>query len=207
MKERGVVYVAYGERARLALRLAVKSLLEKVNLPVTVIGDHDPRIPGVEFVRFDSESTGRWAKLNMDTLSPYDYTLYLDADTRVMSADIEQGFTALYAGYDLAISPSENQESAFLAHSSPRDRDATRAALFNPDPLQLQAGMLFIANNENTAALFSEWRNEWTAAGGGQDQGALLRALDKTPVRIWLLSLDWNSKHGAIIEHHFGEAR
>jgi len=207
MNKRGIVYVAYGERARLALRQAVKSAHDNTDLPITVIGDHDPHINGVAFARFDSEKTGRWAKLNLDTLSPYPYTLYLDADTCIVSRDIARGFSAIAAGYDIAIAPSENQASDFLSHSTLTDRDRTRVALSNPDPLQLQAGMMFFARNDNTAALFEEWRNEWKAAGGGQDQGALLRALDKAPVKLWLLSLDWNSRHGTIVEHHFGEAR
>jgi hypothetical protein len=159
------------------------------------------------FVKFESETSGRWAKLNIDTLSPYAQTLYMDADTRVMSADIVNGFNVLDCGYDMALAPSENQAGEFLSHSTEDDKNGTRAALINPDPLQLQAGVFFVTFNDATRALWTQWRREWQSAGGGQDQGALLRAMDKAPVKLWLLSFDWNSRHGSIVEHHFGEAR
>lgn len=203
----GIVYIAYGDRARQAVARAVKSAREFTQLPIAVVGDIDPRIDGVQFIGYDSEQTGRMAKLNLDTLSPYEYTLYLDADTRIKSRDICRGFSALAAGYDVAMAHSENQGSEFLSHSTLSDREQTRVALGNPDPLQLQAGVIFFARNEYTSELWSQWRTEWRDAGGGQDQGALLRALDKAPLKLWVLSLDWNSRNGSIVEHHFGEAR
>jgi hypothetical protein len=93
-----------------------------------------------------------------------------------------------------------------LSHSSARDKEATRAALGNPDPLQLQAGVMWIAR-DRCRNLWAAWRAEWQAAGGGQDQGALLRALDKSPVRVFPLPQLWNSRNGAVVEHHFGSAR
>lgn len=204
---RGIVYIAYGDRARRSVARAVESAREFTQLPVAIVGDIDPRIEGAQFIGYDSEHTGRLAKLNLDTLSPYDYTLYLDADTRIKSRDICRGFSILAAGYDVVMAHSENQGIEFLSHSTPTDREQTRVALGNLEPMQLQAGVIFFVKNSETAALWSEWRNEWRNAGGGQDQGALLRALDKAPLKLWVLSLDWNSRNGSIVEHHFGEAR
>ena len=70
--------------------------------------------------------------------------------------------------------------------------------------LQLQGGMMFWRKNERTRAFFQAWREEWER-WKGQDQAALLRALHRTPLKLWLLSNEWNG--GSLIEHRYGAAR
>lgn len=154
----------------------------------------------------DPVTASRLAKLHLDTLSPYRRTLYLDADTLVYSSALLTGFQILADGWDMVIVASGNQGAAFLAHSTPEDAQATRMALGNPEPLQLQAGVMWIHWNAATRQLWQAWRAEY-GKHGDKDQGALLRALDVAPVRLWLLGPDFNSYGGAVIKHRFGEAR
>jgi hypothetical protein len=141
--------------------------------------------------------------VNLDTLSPYELTLYIDADTRV-NGSVTAGFELLESGFDMAIAPSVNQGGTSLMwHIGSDDRRATLDAIGNPLPLQLQAGVMFF-NRLTCAPLFRAWREEWLKFEN-QDQGALLRALHRCPVKIALLGRDWND--GKLIEHHFGRAR
>lgn len=194
---RGVCYVAYGYRAEAEASQAAASLLTwHSSWPVTVI-DRD-RFP-------QQDRGGRWAKLNLDRLSPFEQTLYLDADTRVRG-DLSAGFDVLGDGYDLALVPSSRQGSDLLGNCPPKDRDATSAALGCRELLGLQAGVFFVAWNERTRALWAAWREEWERHRG-MDQAALLRALHRCPVKVWLLGPAYNSIEGVLVEHRFGMAR
>lgn len=183
--------MAAATKARATLHRAVPAL------PITVLS---PPALG------DPLTLSRLTKLNLDTLSPYRYTLYLDADTEVLQPAIMVGAEILQDGCDLVITPSQNQGNDFLAHSTPEDAQATRAALGDLMPLQLQAGVFWVSWNERTRALWQAWRAEY-GQYGQQDQGALLRALEVAPVKIWLLGAAFNSKRGSIVKHNFGRAR
>ncbi len=197
--KRGVVYIAYGWRAAKEAGYSIKALAQHNDLPVTVMGE---RVKGADHVEFDDrESMGRWAKVNLDRLSPYALSLYLDADTRV-HGNISAGFSILQ-DWDIAMSPSKVQGDGILWHVSDEERDATYREL-GYDLLQLQGGMMFWRKNKRTAAFFTAWREEWER-WKGQDQAALLRALHRTPLRLWLLSNEWNG--GSLIEHRYGAAR
>jgi len=73
----------------------------------------------------------------------------------------------------------------------------------SPLQLQLQGGMFFY-HKERCTQFFKLWREEWKH-WKQQDQGALVRALYKIPLRIYLLGYPWNG--GELIEHLFGRAR
>jgi len=195
----GVVYIAYGWRAVKEAGYSIATLRQHNDLPVTVIGE---RVQGAEHVEFDGHnSMGRWAKCNLDRLTPYAHTLYLDADTRI-HGNVSAGFTLLQ-DWDVAMAPSTVQGDGILWHVSEEEREATYAEL-GRHLLQLQGGMMFWRKNERTAAFFQAWREEWER-WRGQDQAALLRALHRTPLRLWLLSNEWNG--GSLIEHRYGAAR
>ena len=195
------MYVAYGPSARRETTYGLDALRRWYDGPVTVVSDEP--LPGARYVTSARIDKGaRWQKLNLDTLSPYVYTLYLDADTRVQG-DIRPAFGLLADGWDVVITASENQQGHWLWHVGEADREATRAAI-GFDGLQLQAGVLGVAWNARTRALWQAWREEWQRFQN-QDQGAFLRALYRNPVRLWLLGRDWNG--GALIAHRFGMAR
>jgi len=196
----GVVYIAYGWRAVKEAGYSIKTLRQHNDLPVTVIGE---RVDGTRHIDYEDQSSlGRRAKVHLCALSPYVYTLYLDADTRVHGS-LSRAFEILGSGWDAAMAPSHVQGDGILWHVSDEERDATRAEL-GRDLLQLQGGMMFWRKNDRTQAFFQAWREEWER-WKGQDQAALLRALHRTPLRLWLLSNEWNG--GALIEHRYGAAR
>jgi hypothetical protein len=201
----GAVYVAYGFNAMTEAIVSINTLLHHNDLPVTVISDRpDAEIAHTRIIQFEDTSRGaRWAKLNIDLLADYDNIVYLDADTR-----IHQSVTPaieMLADWDLIMAASENQGVGVMKHIKPDERNATKEEIGNHLPLQLQAGVMFF-NRNRCAKLFAAWREEWRRYQD-QDQAALLRALHREPVRLWLLSTDWNSARGSIVEHKFGRAR
>lgn len=200
----GVCFVAYGAPAIRELGAALGALRKVADYPVAVLTDEE-RLPyyDIETIHFPRRDQGaRWSKLNLDTLSPFDNTLYLDVDTRVMG-DIFAGFDILADGYDLVIAPSHFQYNAVFRHVEERERAFTFAELETNELLQLQAGVFFFRKSPAMLQLFDTWRAEWERYQG-QDQAALLRALDKSPVKVWLLSYLFNG--GELVQHLFGRA-
>jgi len=197
---RGIVFVVYGLRAQQETAQAVKFLKQHNDLPVVVIGEDMPGLRSIDFPERDS--LGRWAKVNLDNLTPFEYTLYLDADTRV-HGDISAGFDIIKDGWDIAMTPSTVQGSGILWHVDKAEREATFLEL-GQELVQLQGGVMFFRKSTAVSSFFEAWRYEWER-WQGQDQGALLRALHQRPVRLWLLNNEWNG--GALIEHRYGAAR
>jgi len=203
----GCIYVAYGPPALREMRRSIASLWQYADIDVAVIGATGTPLDleGAQLIPFNQPGPGaRWAKLNCDLLAPqsWRHILYLDADTRVLG-DVMPPFAMLDDGFDLVLTPSMNQGADVLNHIGTDDRATTLDALCNPMPLQLQAGVMWF-DRVRCARLFAAWREEWKRYHS-QDQGALLRALDREPVRIHILGREWNG--GSIIEHHFGKAR
>lgn len=187
--------MVYGAKAEIALNRAVECLSHSnPGLPAHVMRD---RVDGLTDVQ-----QSRRAKVTLLDWSPFEQAAYMDADTASYQ-DITTGFDMLDDGFDLILCASNNQGDELLWHVGQDDKASTLEAVRNCEPLQLQAGVFFVARNTRTQALWRAWRDEWERFGN-QDQGALLRALARVPVRMWLLGHPWNSSAGAIIGHHFG---
>jgi len=202
MADRGVLYIAYGSAAEREAGASIQTLKKHCpTLHVNIVGDNPVR-GNPHFYMKQEDKGGRWAKVNLDRISPYDQTLYIDADTRV-HGDLMAGFAILDDGWDIAITTSENQGADWLWHVGDKDRAAT-GQMMGFQSVQLQGGLFYFAKNERVSAFFTEWRKEWERFRG-QDQGALLRAMYASPVRVWLLGRDYNG--GALVEHRFGAAR
>ena len=200
----GVIYVAYGLPARNEAIESIKTLRQHNDLPVAVISDSP--IGGTQHIYMkDSDKGGRMAKLSIDSLSPFDHMLYLDADTRV-NGDITKPFDILADGWDLAICHSIRQGEDVLGNIEPADRVLTAGTIGTANALGLQAGVIYIRKSERISRLFKAWREEWQRFKT-MDQGALLRALAKEPVNIWLLGRTYNGGGKSLIEHRFGMAR
>jgi len=198
----GVVYVAVGPHAVKEATESIRTLRQYHDWPVAVIGDE---IGGTDHIDCPDEGLpGRWPKVNLMRLSPFASTLYLDADTRI-HGKLDVGFRFLADGWDLVIVPSEIQKQP-LHHLDANERDATLLEIGDGFPLMLNTGVMWFRRSERLERFSGEWRLQWRRFRR-HDQGALLRALEKCPVRLWLLGYDFNSRGGAVIDHLFGSAR
>ena len=202
---RGAVYVAYGEAAKCEAVASIASLREHNDLPVFCISDIklDIEIDGC-CIGFPGGKGARWAKLQAEAfVQDWDQFVYIDADTRIRT-DITAGFDILDDGWDIAMTPSANQDDDAFWHIGDDEMSAMINEIGNPYPLQLQCGMMFVKRNERTEELYAAWRDEWLR-WRDQDQAAFIRALHQCPVRLWLLGRPWNG--GAVIAHRFGAIR
>jgi len=208
----GVLYVAYGARARRAATASIASLWQWNDIPVAVISDKPGavNVPDVQTIQFPEQDASdlsdvalsRWAKVNMDRLSPWHHVLYLDADTRVRG-DILQPFRSIEDGFDMAICASSYQGNDAYQHVGDVERAMTLQML--TAPLQYQAGVVYFSR-ERCKPLFRAWRKRWLEFRG-QDQAALSRAMEDEHPRVWLLGRNYNGPAGSLIEHAFGKAR
>jgi len=196
-----MVLVAFGEAARREAAAAVQTVRGACELPVSVIAES--RVARAAHVVCPYQPAVPLAKLHLDELSPYDPTLYLDADTRALKSPAPL-LAAVADGFDMAITPSHRQGSDVLGHVGEDEREFTFEELGCRDVVNLQAGVFAFRKSPAMLALFAAWRAEW-ARYGVQDQAALLRALYHNPVRLWLFGFPFNG--GEVVAHLFGRAR
>ena len=202
----GAVCVAYGVTARREAVASIKALSQRNIMPVVCICDEPLGVAGVtEVVGIPGKRGARWAKLHADKAAPreWDAFVYLDADTRVQ-CDIGAGFDILADGWDVALVASAHQGAELFWHIDASEAGVTLYEIGNAWPLQLQCGVMFVRRNDATAALFETWREEWSR-WQDQDQAAFMRALYRSPVKLWLLGQPWNG--GAVIGHRWGAIR
>lgn len=195
----GVMFVAVGAKAGFHARMALQTLRNyHPKIKVLVVGDQ--KIKGAEFQPFEAiGKPGRWAKVNLDKLSPWDETLFLDADTRIRG-NLSLGFRLLSIGWDFVMVPSRPQGPEFIYHATAEEREYTLDVL-PADPYQLNTGVMWFSKTTRVKRFFAAWRDEWKRYKG-VDQGAFLRALERRPMAVALLGRPYNG--GRMVEHIFG---
>jgi len=221
----GILYMCFGTKAAAEVRKSMASLRNLgVSIPVCVVGDTPVR--GAQFIEWSGESpfdasqrenfqfrAGR-VKPFLVGLTPFERTLYIDADTEFMS-DIVKGFEYLN-DHDLAL--AEELLTLGKLYNKPRagweiniiERDETIKELGgDPERKFLNSGVIFFRKNEQVAALFDAWHCQWLRFQQWDEQLALMRALHQQPVKYKALSVDWNHPHrhlAKIIFHNYGRA-
>lgn len=201
---RGACLIAYGDRAEQEAQHCIESLRNFHNWPCYIasgsIQRHSINIAQPD--DFDNVQKSRWAKVMLDLWSPFEETLYLDADTRVQN-DLSAGFQMLDDGWDMVITPSPQQGNGNMWHIAPDEREATFAAYQCGDVLQLQGGVFWFRKSEAVMRFFEAWRLAWLK-WRHYDQAALLRALRVAPLRLHLLGRPFNG--GSVVVHRHGQA-
>lgn len=221
----GLIYMSFGEKAAAAVRASVKSLRRiGLQIPVCVVGNAP--VQGCEFVEWTGESpfdsrqrhnfqfrAGR-IKPRLYELSPFQRTLYLDADTEFMN-DILPGFKLL-GEYDAAIA-RENLTLHQLYNKklagweiNIQERDATIHELgAGPHVYFLNSGVLFFRKSAATEAAMKRWHEAWLEWQQWDEQLAFMRAFHRTPeAKVKVLEPEWNYPHrlraGIVIFHNYG---
>lgn len=204
---RGVIFSAYGAQAISECLASIRSLKRSnPDLPVCVLTDDTKafRSCAGHVCRVDSDPFGRRAKLSVDLFSPFDFTLYLDADTRV-HLPLDLPFLALEQGFEFVATFSANQgDDWWLVHLTTQWRQATEDFIGYKNA-QAQGGVFAFRKTDNVKAFFENWRKFFSFGDGEHDQDAMQKALHVQPMRAYYLGRDWNG--GAVVHHRYGQAR
>lgn len=209
MADRGALYIAFGERARAQAAQSIRTLRQHApDLPVHVVGDGN--IAGAEVaLRPDQDAGARAYKTAMYTLSPFQQTLYLDADTEVRASP-RAGFDLL--GYvDLVLAQDVTRVLAqnHWPHLVAEEVAATRQALGTDQHMYFNSGVIFFNRNARVERMMAAWSDEWNR-WGKHDQMALLRAIHQHPVRIAPMRECWNTHRAhqvTFVYHKHRQAR
>jgi hypothetical protein len=192
MIDRGVLYIAFGDRAQEQLQVSLRSLQKFApHLAVRVVSDRE--VFGAKtIIRPDVDAGARTYKTQMYSLSPFAQTLFLDVDTELRSSP-QPGFNLL--GYvDLVLGQDTNRNFAtnHWPYLNPDEVKTTAAELGTDHHMYFNDGVVFFNRNPRVEAMMTAWHAEWQR-WKMHDQMALLRAIHKNPVRIAPMRAPWNT--------------
>ena len=216
-KTSGVIYVVFGENAYKAVDISATSLHAICpELPILIVGDY-VRGSYPNFIPWDGENPYRPTNPNqfhflagrvkpfLYDISPWDKTLYVDADTEFQSSPLD-GFDLLNR-YDFMVAKHSSHNIGMLGdHPSPERLETMKELGGCGDIPYPNSGVLFWKKCPASELLFQSWHEEWMRFQGWDEQLALMRAVFKHPIRWLLLPEAWNGenrKEGSIIFHDF----
>jgi hypothetical protein len=191
----GILYVAYGDLAREACTRSIATARAFLpDFPVAVVSDAP--LPDVEHVhvrRPEADVGARTWKTQIYALSPFDETLFLDADTECVSSP-QAGFDLLRLVDVVLVQDCDRRVcERHHANHDPEERTATLAEIgADGDLLYYNSGVIFFKRNARTLNLFTAWYTEWQR-WRKHDQLAFARALYRNPVRIGTMRESWNT--------------
>ncbi|WP_272010745.1 putative nucleotide-diphospho-sugar transferase [Roseovarius sp. ZX-A-9] len=186
---RGVVFVATGARYIACAEAAARSVRRHMpDVPIALFTDAGQlglSLSGVFDPVIELESVHHRSKVDCLMNSPFERTLFLDADIRVLE-DVGELFDLLDR-FDVA-----------MAHAHARNRDATRAvwkyALPDSFP-QFNTGVIAVRRNPQTQALLKNWSDSYKKAGFRKDQVTLRELLWASDLRLATLPPEYNIRY------------
>lgn len=202
----GVLYCATGPKTASLFHVifSAASLREHYDGPITLVTDLPDSSTGepcaaldidVRRVSLDCDGPyrSRYLKTQLAQLTPYDRTLFLDADTLIMRP-IDELFT-----YDLALALDARQtigdsvEFLTAGNIDGAISDELQATLSHCDAdfPHYNSGVIAWRTCEENDQLFSAWHHQWRQFGT-RDQAALARALRTTKTPTTTLSKENN---------------
>lgn len=207
----------WGERAARAAINSVDALRRVDKLPVVFVGNQDAvdagqRIGDIEVVcpqvlPFNNRAfmAGRVKPL-LFGLSPWDQTLYVDADTKFVKTP-DMGFDLLEQ-WDFIVAETGNR-SLVDQLCGPKEARETRKMFGGTRHLLYHnSGMLFWKRNDRVKRLFELWSEEWLRFQNWDEQVALLRALARSDAIFLTVPFTWNTNfpsQAQVVFHSFGQ--
>jgi len=233
MNDKGFLYMAFGEKAKEVAGKSVASIKKlNINIPIATVGDI--QVNGTAFIEWNGLNPRRKdgelgflagkVKPFLYHLSPFQKTLYLDADTAVKK-DLTTGFDYL-KDHDICVSYHVRQNgdpwyvdeifadpllSPPISKNSIMEREITQAMIGDKRMPFINTGVIFFRTNENTQMFFETWYQEWQVFGDWDEQMAWHRTMCHCPdVKVKLLDPIWNQKYessSTIILHRMGKKK
>ena len=229
----GFMYITFGNNAAKVAGNSLASIRRTGNdFPATSVGDTP--VEGTTFIPWlghkpwiddktdpDQRFRAGYVKPSLYDLSPYEYTLYLDADT-IIKRDIMPGFWAL-RDHDVcavhhdtlpvfSMGELKKHMDKPVFHKSyyeniRKELDYT-ISVIGTRPTIVNSGVIFFRKSIATSYFFDNWYTEWSRFYGWEEQLAFLRAeYHTTKLIVKRLPMEWNHKRMAdntIIWHKMG---
>jgi hypothetical protein len=223
MQNRGVIYCATGPIVYLESALISAIALRQLNpeLPITLVCEHPLAhvLPlhqqGIRLmpVALDDQQTAfrsRDLKTHLGHISPYQETLYLDAD--ILPIRPLTNIWDYLAQGDMAMVRDRQPTLADCDHIAIAEKAYTLSRLPSHTP-QYNSGVMLWRHSSTSQALFNHWQREWQMFQQ-HDQLALVRAIDAVGMNIVQLPVNYNispidavdliAKHEANLLHCWG---
>jgi len=235
MTATGIMYMAFGDKAAEAVRRSVSSVKKlNINIPIVVVGDR-PIGDDLPYIGWSGESPrSKYGELGflagkvkpfLYHLSPFQKTLYLDADT-VVKKSLTTGFDYLEDN-DICVSyhvrPNNGQMwyvdeifgdpllSPPISKNSIEEREMTQRMIGDKRMPFINTGVIFFRTANNVQLFFEQWYKEWQLFQDWDEQLSFHRAICRCPdVKVKLLDPIWNQKYessGTIILHRMGKKK
>ncbi|WP_458722314.1 putative nucleotide-diphospho-sugar transferase [Shimia sp. W99] len=185
----GVVFVATGARYIACAEAAARSVRRFMpDVPIALFTDASQlgfSLSEVFDPVIELETVHHRSKVDCLMNSPFEQTLFLDADIRVRE-DVSELFELLER-FDIA-----------MAHAHARNRPATRAVWKHelPDAFpQFNTGVIAVRRNPRTQALLQAWSDSYKLAGFRKDQVTLRELLWASDLRLSTLPPEYNIRY------------
>lgn len=213
-KKRGFVYVAFGEPSRKCLvDTAIPAARRYMpEVPIAVISDREVGVEDYFIKHDDLDIGGRKAKLSVYRVTPkeWDYVIYMDADTELRGR-IDFLFQILDTGWDFAICRHWGKHSfrRFRNPDNLTEWEVSAKELGSEELMAYQGGVFAFRRNPEVRKFFNAWLKEYDR-WCKRDQAALVRALHKNPIKLYLLPPCWNNRKRdstTVILHYTHSAR
>jgi len=219
----GIYAVAYGEPARKCATKLIASVRRYMpGTLVAVASDHPLDAADINVYHPDADLGGRTAKTKMWELAPAEWerVLYLDADIE-LTANVSFLFNVLCEGWEMVCTkdvdnpdPAKSYDMIYaLWRRDSKEHELGWCDIGSDRALQLAGGVVGFRRTPATEKFLNAWYEEWDRLAR-RDQGAMIRAMYKNPVRLLVLSNEWNSFEGifqgtsaGILHHRGGPAR
>jgi hypothetical protein len=198
----GIIYVAYGDKAKTACRAGLESAKTRhPGIQVAVISDVP--VPGADakIIRPEMDIGAREYKTQVYQYSPFEYTLYLDADTLVVGS-LQAGFSALEVGWDMVAALDFRPTVGLVDHLPPDDKQATLETVGTREYPHYNAGLIYFRKSPEVEEFYQLWHEEWLKFSY-RDQGAFIRALHRSRVKLWTFAWQWNTHREIRAKHIF----
>lgn len=196
----GIYYVAYGQPALECFKRALKAVRTHLgDIPVCLVSDkyleteHD-----YIFIEYpDNDIGARGNKTLIYELAPkeWEYILYLDSDTEIISPDAIFLFDLLKDGWELVFCTNPSDYALVKEMHRPDNQDEMQELielLGTDDLLQYNGGVFAFRRCENAKRILNGWNQEWMKYKK-RDQAALDRILYANPIRLYTLGVEWNT--------------
>ena len=190
-QERGVLYIAAGKQfIRAAIRSAASVRKHSPDLPIHLFANwrawsYDFATDPAPFTSVGEIDAPHYrSKVDYSIHTPFERTLYLDADTRLVS-DIRPVFDLLDR-FDLALAHAPNRVTRLTTWRTPLPRAFP----------QFNAGVFLYKNTPAVMALLQAWVESFHSAGFRSDQVTLRELLWLSDLRIATLPPEYNLRYG-----------